>query len=261
MLDNNINQPVTSNAARLPARSGLFFGPRFLVIVSVILLIVVLFVIGFPEGSKKSHLQLQADQLSNQLAASSKNQSFVAIYKRALAEVPKKGDEKAQYKAIFNLVQGISAEYANSHNPALRQLIEEIGVFAQRNYQADYKKTDFSVLCSDEQCGKLLYDPVILEIKQITENSDVGQNKTAILGSLYDASITSAGTSEADKNRVNDSLMFALRLFHQEAVKGDVVVKDLESKLLTYLKKSIPGFLIPWEASASAKWEPLVKQK
>lgn len=261
MLNKNIDQSAITSPSSPSVRFKPFFGLRFLIIVSVILLIVVIFIIGSPQKANKSQLQIEADGLSSQLAASSSNQSFVAVYKRALEEVPKKGNEKAQYKAIFNLVQGISGEYANSHNPALRQLIEEIGVFAQKNYATDYKKMDFFVLCSDEKCGKLSYDPAILEIKQITEKSDVGPNKTAILGSLYDASITSAGTSDADKNRVTDNLTFALRLFHQEAVKGNVVAKDLETKLLTYLKKSVPSFVIPWEATASVKWEPFVKQK
>jgi len=253
VLNTNINQSANTDVSSLSGRVRPFLGLRLLLIISAILLLVVVFVIGFPQVPKKSQLQKQIDVLVQELKASSGNTQFASITSSSLNRVPLFATKLEQYKQLYNLTQGISAEYAETHNPKIRVLIGHINEFARNEYPAYYQKSGFFVLCLDEECGKLKYDPEILAIKKSVEASNMGVNKETILSALYNASIIAEGTSGAEINRKRDSLIFALLGLHDEAEKGNVTAKQSEQKLTDYFKKMIPNFRPPWEVTVLQK--------
>ena len=252
MTDNNFSQPPLPEVS-VPVTSG---KPRLVLAVFlavVLILLVAAFAVAYPTISKKYKLQSEIKILSEKLSKSSDNQSFIEIYRRALLDVPKGPDAKAQYKKVFNLIQGIEAEYGKSHDPRLRELIGSIKDFSQKNLPDYYQDEDFFVLCLDTQCAKLEYKPEILEIKNEAEKVDLGLNKEALLNALYNASLSSEGTTDAERDREWDNLAFVLDILHKEAQTGSIQAKDLETKLLDYLQKSYPNFVNPWESTTSAR--------
>lgn len=248
MLDNNINKPPATTPV-LAQRPNSSFGPQFSLLVTVVLFLIVVFVLGFFEETKKSPIQAEVSVLSGELAKSGEDQLFVQIAQRVLSDVAKEGDGKTQYKAVFDLAQGVSARYSDSHNPKLRGFMESLGVFARKSYPSYYQESDFFVLCADEECAKLVYKPEILEIKNEAEKIDLGLNKEGVLNALYNASLVSGGTTLAESDREVDNLGFALSILHTEAENGNASARNLETKLFSYLKRTYPDYVVPWESA------------
>ncbi|MEK7558743.1 MAG: hypothetical protein AAB521_00385 [Patescibacteria group bacterium] len=221
------------------------FTPKAKLLLGLALFLIVLTIIPLSVLLTKNNKQPASTSVKNlpsQLKDSGANAEFISTYQGNLKDaILLDGVDKEDYKKIYNIVQGISLEYSKTHNPKLRELISEIGEYAKVNIPSQYKQNDFVVLCSDEKCGKLEYDPQLNELKDGIEKSNLGTNKKTILDALYDASIVSSQNTEAEKNRKNDNLLFAYDILKTEEEKGSSTAGEFKNRLLEYLEKITPG--------------------
>jgi hypothetical protein len=211
---------------------------RILLILLVLLAIFFLVVIfiGAKRLKSKSPFEEKILVLSQQLTSSGEATSFTTPFINSLKKIPTEKDSKLQYKSLFNIAAGVAAQYSSSHNPNLRKFLESLGSFAQTNYQDNYKKSDFFILCSDTECGTSSLPPEIVKIKEQIEKNDLGKNKKAMINVLNDVAFaTDNGKTEAERNRKNHDYSILFTLLKGEAQNGNKVASELVSSLEKYL--------------------------
>lgn len=253
VLNNNIDQSPSFNSPIRPSAPKNLLDIRFLLLVFSILLIIVLFLIGFLTGENagKPKTQTDLEVLSNELAQTGEGATFIDNYQAYIKKIQNEQDSTAKYKLTFNLAQGFLAQYSADHNPKLRLLEEKLSAYAKVNFGDRYEAGAFSVLCLDTECGKLEYTPEIIEIKKQVESADLGLNKPSILNALENASYVTSDT-KLSKDIEYSSLGAALMLLNIESQSGKTAANDIEKKLLAYTTARFPNFVNPFESTNSA---------
>lgn len=220
---------------------------ELLVAVSIIFLITLFFFDARQDfqGFPPTVIEREARVLSSQLEQAEVSADILRIYTRALSTLPVKGEEEVQYKALFNLAQGLILEYQKSHNPKLKDLIKDVDVFVKANYGDLYKSSDFTTPCSDEKCGKLVYPEEIMVLKKEIDAADLKINSQAIDGALYVAFLE---TGESyDKYRKVQGISHVIGLLETEIKAGNRVAKRIQTSLIAWAKKNLPDFVNPLE--------------
>ncbi len=249
MLNNNFNQSATALNTSLTRLKSLL-GPRFLLIVASLVLLIVVFIIWFPSNKvSKSEVTSKVGEFTKQLEVSGSNQSFIDTYKAALAKIPTNDTPETQYKATFNLAQGIIAEYDTNHDVGLKKLLVEIDNFVQQNYPSLYQVSDFSFTCTDTECMKSVYKPEIIAIKKDLEASDL-VNKKSALSALYNSTLVPLIPDTKYANWEYTNLGFVGYVLKMESASGNQSAKDIEAKLLSYMKVVFPERFVESTMSA-----------
>lgn len=207
----------------------------------VILLIIGIFFLGSKDSFKKpSKIEQGIKVLSAQLKSPGVEPSVIANVQKNLDEALLRTDDIGQYKYLFYASAAGATAYSSSHNPKLREFLEALDNFVSQNYPEFYRKSDFYVLCSDEECGKISIPAEIAKIKEEIEKNDLGLNKQTMLNALYDASLVVENpTTEAEKNRQRDNYLFVLQLLEEEAKRGNQLAASLTKDLENYLKANL----------------------
>ncbi len=113
--------------------------------------------------------------------------------------------EKERYQALVALSFYFESEYTQTRNPKVREYNEKIiKSYAQKNFKKMFKNGDFTILCSDPECGQQL-DKEIVEILNIIAKSDLpSEVKVPVRDNL-----TTAGLAP-DKDIINKQFGFKL---------------------------------------------------
>lgn len=220
---------------------------ELLVAVSIIFLVTLFFLDSRQNATKSSSgiTEPQVKVLSTELEQAEVSEDILRIYERALNTLPKKGEEKAQYKALFSLTQGLILEYQKSHNPKLREFIGNLDNFAKANFGDLYQGSDFSAPCNDETCGKLVYPEEIVALKKEIDVANFKINGKAIDDALYVAFLETGKDSE--KYRKVQGVSWVIGLLQTEINEGSEAAVGIQADLIAWAKKNLPDFVNPLE--------------
>lgn len=230
---------VRSNAQKVPSGDSVPKFPRhklFFWLSAVVLLIFLLLASVFLAQTllKPAAFEQEVKTLSKQIKNSDEDPEIVGIIQRNLSDALAVKDPTDQYRKLYLVSVTGATRYGTSHNPKLREFLEELNEFVQSNYRDLYKKEDFYVVCSDEVCSTLNYPSEILELKNQIEQSDLGLNKQAMLDGLYDAAIAKPDEIE----RQAASYQFVLQILQNEASTGNETAKQLAQELENFLNEN-----------------------
>lgn len=205
-----------------------------LLIAGVFLLVVVVGLVAFFALKGGSVSKNEIEILSEQVGQIDEDPVIVGTIQKNLATASKASSPEDQYKSLYYASSSGATRYSRSHNPKLREFLVNLDQFAASKYPSLYKKSEFSVNCSDEQCSALNYPGEISNIKLSIEEVDLGINQQTILDILYDAAI--AKEDEVDR-KFND-YAFALQIVNQEAANGNEAASEISAKLDNYLESN-----------------------
>lgn len=143
----------------------------------------------------------------------------------------KKLSSELRYKALKNVVFSFKAEYFREHNPYLRNyILEDLNIFAKNNFKEEYNEDDFTVSCSDPQCGQKL-NPELQKILTIMDKSKAPDDEMSTLRKNF---LTAAYSPEEDKEQI----VFGLELtIDQLEETGYKEASEAALLLRAYIKK------------------------
>lgn len=217
---------------------------RFVVfLASISIIAIIVFFVGLNPSirsritnpfEKISPFDQQINSFVEELTSSGEATLFVQPQVATLKKTPEEKDRSQQYKLFSYVSAGLGAQYSLDHNPKLRKFLEGLDSYIQENYKDLYKKEDFSVACTDTECGTQNNPPDIQKIRDEIEKSELGLNKDAMVKTLDNA----AFSTDSEKDRRFAHYVIVIGLLDSEAKNGNKIAKDIAKELGDYLKSN-----------------------